>query len=328
MAPGFFGEMSRLDADIIHLHMPNPVSELAYMAARARGKLGNARLVVTYHAEPPWKVFQLYRPMVRKILRHADRIVCYTKRYWKGTSILRDFDDKQSIIPHGLCPETFQKTDDVREAAADIRQKYGPRIVLFVGRLVYYKGLPELVEAMRHVDATLLIAGAGPLGQSVEELINEKGLGDKIKMLGRVDEATKLALYHACDVFTLPAVDRAEAYGQVILEAQACRKPVVTSSLDSGVSELNQDGYTGLTCPPGNSDALADALKTLLENPTKAQQFGEVAYQRFMRRFTREAMVRLTLDLYRNVLARHEEARHRELLAINNPAQQVVDEQN
>ena len=146
-------------------------------------------------------------------------------------------------------------------------------------------------------------------------------------MLGRVDEATKLALYHACDVFTLPANDRAEAYGQVILEAQACKKPVVTSSLDSGVSELNQDGYTGLTCPPGNSAALADALNTLLQDPIKAQKFGEVAYQRFMRRFTRETMVRLTLDLYRDVLEPHKESRHRQAIVTSDSAQQVIKEQ-
>ena len=308
MAPGFFGHLSRIDADIIHLHMPNPVSELAYLTARARGRLRNAKLIITYHAEPPWKVFQLYHPIVRKMLRSADRVVTYTKKYWDGTPILRDFDDKQSIIPHGISPDIYRETDQIRQTAAEIRTAHGPRILLCVGRLVYYKGLPTLLDAMQQVDAKLLIAGTGPLEGTLRQQIQEKNLQSKVELLGRVDEATKIALYHACDVFTLPACDRAEAFGQVILEAQACRKPVVTTDLESGVSELNQHNYTGITIPVGDVNALAEALQSLLLDEKRARQFGEVAYQRFLRRFTRDAMIRRTLDLYRDVLTTPERA--------------------
>ena len=140
--------------------------------------------------------------------------------------------------------------------------------MLFVGRLVYYKGLEYLIEAMRWVpDAVLVVVGTGPLRGRLQRL-SEQWLGcpGKVVFLGAVAEHDLCAWYHACDVFVLPSVELSEAFGLVQLEAMACAKPVVTTDLPTGVTYVNQHGHTGLVVPRRNSRALAEAINILLDN--------------------------------------------------------------
>jgi glycosyltransferase involved in cell wall biosynthesis len=136
---------------------------------------------------------------------------------------------------------------------------YGERIVLGVGRLIYYKGFEHLVRAMGDVQATALIAGDGPLSGALAAEATRLGVADRVVLLGRVNEADLKACYHACDVFALPSIERSEAFGIVQLEAMACGRPVVNTRLDSAVPHVSLDGLTGLTVPPGDPAALAAA---------------------------------------------------------------------
>jgi rhamnosyl/mannosyltransferase len=105
-------------------------------------------------------------------------------------------------------------------------------------------------------------------------------------------------------VFVLPALDRRESFGIAQLEAMACGKPVVSSDLPTGVRVVNQHGRTGLLVPPGDPDALADALNRLLGNEALRIELGRAARERVEREFSREAMIERTLAVYDEVLAR------------------------
>jgi glycosyltransferase involved in cell wall biosynthesis len=109
-------------------------------------------------------------------------------------------------------------------------------------------------------------------------------------------------LYHACDVFVLPSVTRAEAFGMVQIEAMACRKPVVSTSLPSGVPWVNKDGETGIVVPPGDVPALRDALSTLVADPDLRARMGERGRARVMTEFTIERMVSQTTALYSDLV--------------------------
>jgi rhamnosyl/mannosyltransferase len=155
---------------------------------------------------------------------------------------------------------------------------------------------------MEQVKARLWIAGCGPLEESLKQLAQERGLGDRIKFLGQVSPRNLVAYYHACDAFVLPSVTNAEMFGVVQLEAMACRKPVISTNLPTGVSWVNQDGKTGYLVSPGNVPELAQAIQKLIRNPALREEMGEAGRNRVERHFTSERMAEALLGVYREML--------------------------
>ena len=123
-----------------------------------------------------------------------------------------------------------------------------------------------------------------------------------VRFLGAVSDAELTALYHAADLFVLPSVTRAEAFGVVQLEAMACGVPVVSTNLPSGVPWVNQHDKTGLVVPPGDADGLRQALLALLTDRRRREALGRYARERVGREFTLTRMAQLTSGLYREVL--------------------------
>jgi len=108
-------------------------------------------------------------------------------------------------------------------------------------------------------------------------------------------------MYRACSVFALPCTHRSEAFGQVQVEGQACRRAAVSTEIDSGVPYVNQHGVTGLVVPPSDPEALRQALNTLLDDPDLARRMGEAGRQRAEREFSLENMLSDTLALYEEI---------------------------
>jgi rhamnosyl/mannosyltransferase len=111
-------------------------------------------------------------------------------------------------------------------------------------------------------------------------------------------------MYHACDVFCLPSVERSEAFGIVLLEAQACGKPCISTELGTGTSYANLDGVTGLVVPPRSPEALARALHTILGDAELRNRFASQARRRIEDSFTVRTMAERTLDAYRRAFER------------------------
>lgn len=292
-------------ADIVHIHWPHPTALLAYLASGHKG-----RLVITYHSDiVRQKVLaKLFWPVLRKVLDRADAIVVASPNYVESSAVLQRFRGKCRVIPFGIRLEEFDRFD--REEVARIRARFGPRIVLGVGRLIYYKGFEHLVRAMKSLDAHLLIVGEGPLRGALEREALRAGVSDRVTLLGHVEDV--VPYYHAADVFALSSVARSEAFGIVQLEAMACRKPVVNTALDSGVTFVSVDGVTGLTVPPEDSESLAAALDKLLGNPALLARYGRAARLRVEREFDLELMGRSTISLYEEIMSRPRSFRHTE----------------
>ena len=108
--------------------------------------------------------------------------------------------------------------------------------------------------------------------------------------------------FAAASVFVLPSVTRAEAFGIVQLEAMAAGTPVINTSVNSGVEDISLDGKTGITVSPGDTAALADAMRLLLNRKDLRRQYGEAARARVNAEFTTDLMCMKTMKVYEEVL--------------------------
>jgi rhamnosyl/mannosyltransferase len=156
---------------------------------------------------------------------------------------------------------------------------------------------------MTQVDATAWIIGDGPLRASLEAEAARLGVGGRVRFLGSLPDADVVAHLHACDAFVLPSVTHAETFGVVQLEAMTCGKPVVSTSVRSGVPWVNRDGETGLIVEPGDADALAGALNRLVHDAALRTRMGEAGRARVGREFTLAAMAAGTSAVYRAILS-------------------------
>jgi lipopolysaccharide/colanic/teichoic acid biosynthesis glycosyltransferase len=205
------------------------------------------------------------------------------------------------VIPYGIDVET-EPADVVRRRAAEIRGGHAMPIVLFVGRLVSYKGVEVLLDAMRGVPAVLLIVGGGPLRGSLEARARELGVDEQVRFHGEVSGAELEALYLACDMFVLPSVTRQEAFGVVQIEAMARGKPVISTSVGTGVSWVNQHLETGVIVAPGDRGALHDAIQQLISDAALRAATGRRAAERARSMFSRARMIESAVDVFHDVL--------------------------
>jgi glycosyltransferase involved in cell wall biosynthesis len=294
---GIVREIRRCDADIIHLHTPNPTATLAYLASGHHG-----RLVVTWHSDilRQRMMRQLFLPIQQSVLRLASAIVVTSENYLRTSLPLANYRSKCRVIPHGIRLERFESTRDPR--ISEIRRHYGPRIVLAAGRMVYYKGFEYLIRAMRLISGKLILIGDGPLRTALEKQAANLGVSNRVAFVGRLPDEAMAAYYRAADAFVLPSTARSEAFGIVQIEAMASGTPVVNTRLDSGVPAVSVHGLTGLTVPPANSDLLAEAINRLLDDTALRNLYGHNAQQRAHSQFSASAMSDSVLSLYRQVM--------------------------
>ena len=295
VCPGMVRKVREANADVIHLHLPNPIAVLAYLASTHGG-----RLVVTYHSDiiRQKALGRAFQPLLRRALDRCSAIIATSPGYLETSRILAAYQGKCRVIPYGIPIEPFSRYD--AEAVAGIRERYGPRIVVSVGRLIYYKGIEYLIQAMARVKGRLLIVGDGPLRARLEQEAQAHGVGQRVVFLGEIQDV--VPYYHAADLCVLASVARSEAFGIVQLEAMACGKPVVNTRLASGVPWVSVDGVTGLTVPPRDPEALAKAINLLLDDPERRVEYGQAGRRRVQQEFTLEVMVRRTLQLYGDVM--------------------------
>jgi lipopolysaccharide/colanic/teichoic acid biosynthesis glycosyltransferase len=273
---------------VVVIHEPNPLALLSYWLVRPPGPL-----VIWFHSQvlPHRWFYRFYGPLLRWGLRRADAIVVSSPRLIAHAPELAPHRDKCAVVPFGVAPEEFVLTPALQTAARRARERYGTPLLLFVGRLVPYKGVDVFLRALCRLDASAVIVGSGPLEPTLRRLAHSLGIGEQVHFVGELPDDELRALYHACDAFVLPSVAPNEAFGVVQLEAMACAKPVVSTDLPTGVPWVNRDGETGLVVPPRDPRALRAALARLLDDPLLREKLGRQGWRRVHDEFTVERMV-------------------------------------
>ncbi len=293
------------DADIVHLHAPYPPGELAQLLLGV-GK----RTVITYHSDivKQATLLKFYAPFLRRILQRADKILVSNPPYIQSSRFLSPIAQTQpgkvEVLHFGIDLARFSATPAVEERAARLRARYGPGpLILFVGRLRYYKGVSVLVRAMAQVtDARCLIVGTGPEEANVRSLIGELGVGDRVHLVGTLSDADLPAVYQAADLFVLPSIHRSESLGIVLLEAMASGLPLISTELGTGTSYVNRHEETGLVVAANDADALATAIRRATADPDLRSRWGVAAQARAHAEFGMTRMIDATEQIYRSLL--------------------------
>ncbi|HUK84710.1 MAG TPA: glycosyltransferase family 4 protein [Candidatus Acidoferrum sp.] len=213
-------------------------------------------------------------------------------------------ESKVRIVPNGVDPEKFKPTID-RDAA---KRQFGLRnepCVLFVGSLIRRKGLPFLIEAAKKIvkeesEIQFLIAGEGPLRNQLDKYIENASLKENFKFLGNLKDDKLPAVYGCADVFALPSIQ--EGQGIVLLEAQACAKPVVAFNI-GGVNEAVRNGETGLLVKLGNTEEFADALLKIISDKALQQKMGTEGRKFVVDNFTWDICSQKMLSVYQEALS-------------------------
>ena len=287
----------RQQPDIVHLQFPYPVGEISNLLF-GRGRA----TVISYQSDVVRQagVLRLYNPLLKVVLRRADRILASSPPYVQSSDYLRPLADRCTVLPIGVEVERFARPRSAEVAA--LRARHPGPLLLFVGRLRYYKGLNYLVEAMRQVQATLLVAGTGPEAANLRAQVDQAGLVGRVVFLGDVGDGELPAYYQAADLFVLPSSQRSEAYGIALLEAMAAGTAAISTELGTGTSWLNQHGVTGLVAPARDSAALAAAINALLADDARRRQMAAAAQARARAEFDLDQQIDRVLDIYRQLL--------------------------
>ena len=176
--------------------------------------------------------------------------------------------EKINVVPNGVNINLFNGI----ERDYDFRRRYAmdnEKIILFMGRLVYEKGIQHLIAAMPKIlanyhDAKLIIAGKGGMIDELKAEVNSMGLGNKVYFTGYLSAKNVQKMYKCADISVFPSTY--EPFGIVTLEAMLAGTPVVVSDI-GGLNEIIEHGIDGMKSYVGNSNSLADSILELLYNP-------------------------------------------------------------
>lgn len=290
----------RKDYDIIHVHVPNPIASLVSLFAPKK-----AKIIIHWHSDiiKQKNLLKVFRPIQTVFLKRADAIIATSQKYVDASRWLKPFISKVVVVPIGLDPlEMVYNQDDVYS----IRKQYeGKKLLLCIGRLTLYKGHKNLIEAVKKLNdnVVLLIGGVGEMEEELKHSVAQLNLEDRVKFIGRIPKEQIYAYYKAADVFCLPSVTKAEAFGVVLLESLAMGTPIVTCNIEgSGVPWVNKDGETGYNVPVNDPDALADKLRLILQNEELRKNMSMNCVKRFKKLFTLDKMVEAVYSLYKKVI--------------------------
>ncbi len=257
--------------DVIHAH-----DWLVAYAAKTLKQSFDIPLVSTIHATEAGRNSGI-RDQQQKYINDTEWMLTYestevivNSNYMKG-DLQRLFGlpfEKINVVPNGVNLLNYSGI----ERDYEFRRRYAmdnEKIILFMGRLVYEKGVQHLIAAMPKIlqgyhDSKLIIAGKGGMIDELRAEANALGLGDKVYFAGYINGKDVGKLYKCADVAVFPSTY--EPFGIVALEAMLAETPVVVSDI-GGLNEIVQHRENGMKCYAGNANSIADSILELLYNP-------------------------------------------------------------
>jgi len=300
---------SRRRPDVVHAHFW--MSGLAALQAAA---VTGVPVVQTFHALGSVK----RRHQGAKDTSPAGRVITEATIGRRADAVVATCSDEVTelarlgvptghvrVVPCGVDVDHFSPA----VAPAGVPRPAGrPHRLLCVGRLVERKGVDTAIVALRDLpDAELWVAGGPDVAElsadteasRLADVARRAGVGDRVRLLGRVGHDALPALLRDVDLVVVPPWY--EPFGIVPLEAAACGVPVVGTAV-GGLLDTVEDGRTGVLVPPRDPAALARALRELLDDPARRVAYGRTARRRAVARYAWDRVAAATADVYASLL--------------------------
>ena len=246
------------------------------------------------HETEAWLTYEAW-----KVICCSDYMITHV-RYAFGLP-----NDKLAMVPNGVNTHSYEFDNDCEI----FRAKFAlpeEKIALFVGRLVYEKGVQILINAvpkiLAKVNTKFIIVGSGYMKEQLLNIVQSMGLEHKVLFEGFMDETTLQKLQKCADVSIVPSLF--EPFGIVALEAMAARSPVVASDT-GGLSEIIEHDKTGVKVYPNNPDSLAWGIIKILKDETYANYIRDNAYRRVQERYDWQKIASNTKSIYEAVLSEY-----------------------
>ena len=241
----------------------------------------------------------------RLLARLASKIIVISKAVSRRFDWIEDKEDKIVLVYNGINLESFKPDVGIRKVRGKISLSSETPLVVTVGRLDWYKGHKYLLEAAEKIvqtlpDARFLIVGDGGYRKRLENQVKQLNLDENVIFTGNRKDIPEILA--GIDLFVLSSVS--EGFGRAVAEAMACAKTVVATKA-GGLSEVVEDGITGILVPPKNSIALAEAIIKLLKDKKKAENMGIAGRKRVEKLFSIERNVKSIEELYEEILSRN-----------------------
>ena len=285
-------------SDIVHYHFPWPFMDLLHFLVGVKNKL-----VITYHSDVvrQKKLLLFYRVLMNRFLGSVDAIVATSLNYVKSSHTLKKYKDKVQVIPIGINKDYYPKP--TKKEIEEVKNTVGEGFFLFIGTLRKYKNLELLLDAVKGTGLKCVIAGSGPEEKKLKQYADKHGINN-VAFLGRVTDIEKVSLIILCRAIVLPSNKRSEAFGVVLLEGAMHKKPIMSTSLETGTCFVNESEVTGIVIPHSSVVACCEAMIRLEKEDGLAMKMGEQAYKRYQNIFTGEQMGRSYVDLYKSLLVK------------------------
>lgn len=288
------------DLDLLHVHYAVPHATSAYLAKNIIASKKKLPVITTLHGTDITLVGNnpSYYDITRFSIEESDAITAvsdylknqthYRFAISKTIEVIPNFVDTSRFFPH----ETDHK---------DCLRKPGEKIIMHISNFRQVKRIPDIIKVFESVsnriNARLVLIGSGPEQEKIRALIEEKGLSDKVKFLGRQDDVSELI--PCADIYMLPSEH--ESFGLTALEAMSCGVPVIGTS-GSGMDDFLGDNSGGFLYPVGDVHAMVEGCIRIFENPELAVEMGKKGRKRAIENYNVDHIVSIYEDLYRRIL--------------------------
>ena len=288
--------------DVIHAH-----DWLVTYAAKSLKQSFNLPMVATIHATEAGRNSGIHDDTQRYIndtewlLTYEATEVIVNSNYMKGhvQGLFGLPFDKISVIPNGINLNNFTGID----RDYDFRRRFAmdnEKIILYVGRLVYEKGVQHLISAMPKIlenyhDSKLVIAGKGGMIDELKSQVESMGLSNKVYFTGYLNQKEVQKMYKCADVAVFPSTY--EPFGIVALEAMLAGIPTVVSDI-GGLNEIVEHGVNGMKSYTGNPNSIADSVLSLLFDPQLAMNVTKNAKNKVKDEFNWQKIAQDTHYIY------------------------------